>query len=50
MRVMPRLVLVVVISLGLGGYAWASSPTEELRAYTDLAAAVRPFPVRFARG
>jgi len=35
MRVMWRLVLAVVIMLGLGGYAWASSPTEQLRAYTD---------------
>jgi len=35
MRVIRRLVLLVVISLGLGGYAWASSPTEQLRAYTD---------------
>jgi phospholipid transport system substrate-binding protein len=25
----------VVITLSLGGYAWASSPTEQLRAYTD---------------
>src|SRR5260370_4106640 len=27
--------LTVVISLSLEGYAWASSPTEQLRAYTD---------------
>jgi len=35
MREMRRLVLAVVIMLDLGGYAWASSPTEQLRAYTD---------------
>jgi phospholipid transport system substrate-binding protein len=35
MRVMRRLVLAVVITLSLGAYAWASSPTEQLRAYTD---------------
>jgi phospholipid transport system substrate-binding protein len=27
--------LTVVMSLSLEGYAWASSPTEQLRAYTD---------------
>ncbi len=35
MRVMWRLALTVVITLSLAGYAWASSPTEQLRAYTD---------------
>ena len=35
MRVMRRLALTVVIALGLGGHAWASSPTEQLREYTD---------------
>ena len=32
---MRRLVLTMVITLSLGEYAWASSPTEQLRAYTD---------------
>ena len=35
MRVMRWLALTVVITLSLGGYAWASSPTEQLREYTD---------------
>jgi phospholipid transport system substrate-binding protein len=35
MRVMWQLALTVVVTLSLGGYAWASSPTEQLRAYTD---------------
>ena len=35
MRVMRQLALAVVVTLSLGGYAWASSPTEQLRAYTD---------------
>lgn len=35
MRVMRRLALTVVITLSLGGYAWAGAPTEQLRAYTD---------------
>jgi phospholipid transport system substrate-binding protein len=35
MRVMRRLALTVGITLSLGGYAWASSPTEQLRTYTD---------------
>jgi phospholipid transport system substrate-binding protein len=35
MKVMRQLALMVVITLSLGGYAWASSPTEQLRAYTD---------------
>ena len=35
MRVMRQLALTVVVTLSLGGYAWASSPTEQLRAYTD---------------
>ena len=35
MRVMRWLALTVVITLSLGGYAWASSPTEQLRAYTE---------------
>jgi hypothetical protein len=35
MRVMRQLALTVVIALSLGGSAWASSPTEQLRAYTD---------------
>jgi phospholipid transport system substrate-binding protein len=35
MKFMRRLALTVVITLSLGGYAWASSPTEQLRAYTD---------------
>jgi len=32
---MRRLVLTMVITLSFGTYAWASSPTEQLRAYTD---------------
>jgi len=32
---MRWLALTVVITLSLVGYAWASSPTEQLRAYTD---------------
>ena len=35
MRVMQRLVMTVVMTLILGGHAWAGSPTDELRAYTD---------------
>lgn len=35
MGVMRRLALTVVITLSLGGYAWAGAPTEQLRAYTD---------------
>src|SRR4029450_2970025 len=35
MKIMRHLALMVVITLSLGGYAWASSPTEQLRAYTD---------------
>jgi len=35
MRVMRWLALTVVITLSLGGYAWAGAPTEQLRAYTD---------------
>jgi phospholipid transport system substrate-binding protein len=35
MKVMRQLALMVVITLSLGGDAWASSPTEQLRAYTD---------------
>jgi phospholipid transport system substrate-binding protein len=34
-RGMRRVALTVVFTLGLGGYAWASSPTEQLRTYTD---------------
>ena len=35
MRVLRQLALTVVITLSLGGYAWAGSPTEQLRGYTD---------------
>ena len=35
MKVMRQLALSVVITLSVGGHAWASSPTEQLRAYTD---------------
>ena len=35
MKVMRQLALTVVVTLSLAGYAWASSPTEQLRAYTD---------------
>lgn len=35
MKIMWQSALAVVITLSLGGYAWASSPTEQLRAYTD---------------
>ena len=35
MKLMRHLALTVVITLSLEGYAWASSPTEQLRAYTD---------------
>jgi phospholipid transport system substrate-binding protein len=35
MKGMRQLTLTLVITLSLGGYAWASSPTEQLRAYTD---------------
>lgn len=35
MKIMRHLALTVAITLTLGGYAWASSPTEQLRAYTD---------------
>ena len=34
-RVAERTVLAVALVLALGGPAWASSPTEQLRAYTD---------------
>jgi phospholipid transport system substrate-binding protein len=35
MKVMRQLALMVVLTLSFGGYAWANSPTEQLRAYTD---------------
>ncbi len=35
MRVTRRLALTVVMTLSLGGYAWAGPPTEQLHAYTD---------------
>ena len=35
MRVMRRVAMTVVVTLSLAGYAWASSPTEQLHAYTD---------------
>jgi len=35
MKVMRQLALTMVVTLSLGGSAWASSPTEQLRAYTD---------------